>query len=435
MRALRRPLERAVDVDGAEVGVVRPSRARYLPGRMLSHTAPLLRELEHALPDAPVRGASCGTAVHVPATNGGGPTFEVRSPDALRARAAVARPARARAAPTSPARSTWTTSTPCSRCSASWEPPPLERREQARLALAAARASASGARRTSPRAELRLRGRRHTPRARRTRGAPPLRRLERVLRAVPGRGDDLQLRDLLARRQDARGGAGDEARAGLHQARPEGGPARARRGLRLGQLRHPRGRAARRECRRHHALGAAGRARARSAWRSAASRTASRSACRTTARTDDGPFDAVSSIGMVEHVGSSQIDLYARQLARLVKPGGRVLNHGIARLRVGEPGARRVHAALRVPRRRPAPPVAHPARARARRARDAPRRGLPPRLRGDAAPLGAARSTTTSTRRSGSAAPSARASGGSTCGARAAASRRGFTSIYQVRCC
>ena len=53
--------------------------------------------------------------------------------------------------------------------------------------------------------------------------------------------------------------------------------------------------------------------------------------------TDDGPFDAISSIGMVEHVGSSQIDVYARQLARLVKPGGRVLNHGIARLRVGEP--------------------------------------------------------------------------------------------------
>jgi cyclopropane-fatty-acyl-phospholipid synthase len=54
---------------------------------------------------------------------------------------------------------------------------------------------------------------------------------------------------------------------------------------------------------------------------------------------DDPPFDAVSSIGMVEHVGSSQIDVYARQLARLVKPGGRVLNHGISRLRIGEPEA------------------------------------------------------------------------------------------------
>jgi cyclopropane-fatty-acyl-phospholipid synthase len=45
------------------------------------------------------------------------------------------------------------------------------------------------------------------------------------------------------------------------------------------------------------------------------------------------PFDAICSIGMVEHVGESQIDLYARRLAALVKPGGQVLNHGIARLR------------------------------------------------------------------------------------------------------
>ena len=54
---------------------------------------------------------------------------------------------------------------------------------------------------------------------------------------------------------------------------------------------------------------------------------------------DDGPFDAVGSIGMVEHVGSSQIDAYARQLVELVRPGGRVLNHGIARLRIGDPEA------------------------------------------------------------------------------------------------
>jgi cyclopropane-fatty-acyl-phospholipid synthase len=53
----------------------------------------------------------------------------------------------------------------------------------------------------------------------------------------------------------------------------------------------------------------------------------------------DEPFDAVSSIGMVEHVGSAQIDLYARQLARLLRPGGRLLNHGIARLRHGDPEA------------------------------------------------------------------------------------------------
>jgi cyclopropane-fatty-acyl-phospholipid synthase len=51
------------------------------------------------------------------------------------------------------------------------------------------------------------------------------------------------------------------------------------------------------------------------------------------------PFDAIASIGMVEHVGASRIDEYGRTLARLLRPGGRLLNHGIARLRLGEPEA------------------------------------------------------------------------------------------------
>jgi cyclopropane-fatty-acyl-phospholipid synthase len=42
---------------------------------------------------------------------------------------------------------------------------------------------------------------------------------------------------------------------------------------------------------------------------------------------------------MVEHVGNAQIDLYAHQLAGHLKPGGRLLNHGIARLRHGDPEA------------------------------------------------------------------------------------------------
>ncbi len=50
----------------------------------------------------------------------------------------------------------------------------------------------------------------------------------------------------------------------------------------------------------------------------------------------DGPFDAIASIGMVEHVGEEQIDVYARRLAALLGPGGRLLNHGIARLRPGD---------------------------------------------------------------------------------------------------
>jgi cyclopropane-fatty-acyl-phospholipid synthase len=50
-------------------------------------------------------------------------------------------------------------------------------------------------------------------------------------------------------------------------------------------------------------------------------------------------FDAIASLGMVEHVGSANIDAYARQLARVLRPGGRLLNHGIARLRHGDPEA------------------------------------------------------------------------------------------------
>jgi cyclopropane-fatty-acyl-phospholipid synthase len=50
-------------------------------------------------------------------------------------------------------------------------------------------------------------------------------------------------------------------------------------------------------------------------------------------------FDAIASIGMVEHVGASRIDVYARHLAALLPAGGRLLNHGIARLRHGDPQA------------------------------------------------------------------------------------------------
>jgi cyclopropane-fatty-acyl-phospholipid synthase len=50
-------------------------------------------------------------------------------------------------------------------------------------------------------------------------------------------------------------------------------------------------------------------------------------------------FDAIASIGMVEHVGSANIDAYAHHLAAVLRPGGRLLNHGIARLRYGDPEA------------------------------------------------------------------------------------------------
>src|SRR3954454_5495316 len=50
-------------------------------------------------------------------------------------------------------------------------------------------------------------------------------------------------------------------------------------------------------------------------------------------------FDKIASIGMVEHVGSANIDAYAARLASLLRPGGWLLNHGIARLRHSDPEA------------------------------------------------------------------------------------------------
>ena len=44
----------------------------------------------------------------------------------------------------------------------------------------------------------------------------------------------------------------------------------------------------------------------------------------------DGPFDAISSIGMSEHVGREQTPAYAAALFGLLRPGGRLLNHAIS---------------------------------------------------------------------------------------------------------
>jgi cyclopropane-fatty-acyl-phospholipid synthase len=51
----------------------------------------------------------------------------------------------------------------------------------------------------------------------------------------------------------------------------------------------------------------------------------------------DGPYDAIASIGMAEHVGALQLPEYAAHLHALLAPGGRLLNHAISR-RPGPPG-------------------------------------------------------------------------------------------------
>lgn len=44
---------------------------------------------------------------------------------------------------------------------------------------------------------------------------------------------------------------------------------------------------------------------------------------------DDGGYDRIASIGMVEHVGRARLVDYFRTLHRLLRPGGLLLNHGI----------------------------------------------------------------------------------------------------------
>ncbi len=46
----------------------------------------------------------------------------------------------------------------------------------------------------------------------------------------------------------------------------------------------------------------------------------------------DGPYDAISSIGMSEHVGEANLAGYFGKLFGLLRPGGRLLNHAISSL-------------------------------------------------------------------------------------------------------
>jgi cyclopropane-fatty-acyl-phospholipid synthase len=46
---------------------------------------------------------------------------------------------------------------------------------------------------------------------------------------------------------------------------------------------------------------------------------------------DDGPYDAISSVGMFEHVGAERLSEYFGHLRQLLRPQGRLLNHGISR--------------------------------------------------------------------------------------------------------
>ena len=116
----------------------------------------------------------------------------------------------------------------------------------------------------------------------------------------------------------------------------ERGQHRARRRLRLGLVRHPRRTAPRRPRQRHHAVAAqVETARRRAEEAGVADRTDFRVADYRELAGES--FDAVASIGMVEHVGGEQMDEYARRLRSVLRPGAQLLNHGIANLRQQEP--------------------------------------------------------------------------------------------------
>jgi cyclopropane-fatty-acyl-phospholipid synthase len=301
-----------------------------------SRTAPLLNELESALPERPF-SIVLWDGSRLPSTNGGGPTFTVRS------RAALAHVLRA-PGQLGLARAHVSGELEVDDIDGvidllgSWQPPPLDRGAKARLMLAAARAMGVVRPPPVPAAELRPRGRRHSrardARAVRhhydvaneyfalfldesmtyscgifSRGATTLEEAQRAKLDLVCKKLALEEGERVL---DIGCGWGSFA---IHAAKTRGVHVT---GITLSEPQAELGR------KRAVEAGVADRVDLRVAdYRDLA----------------DPPFDAVTSIGMVEHVGSVQIDDYARRVREMVRPGGRVLNHGIARVRVGDPEA------------------------------------------------------------------------------------------------
>jgi cyclopropane-fatty-acyl-phospholipid synthase len=294
-----------------------------------ARTAPLRRELEAALPRRPftVRFWD-GSAVE--ATEPEGPTFTVRSPRAL-AQALMAPGELGLGRAYVRGLLDVDDLDGALRIVDSFEPPPLTLAQGARLGLAAVRASGLTVPPRRPAAELRLRGERHT-----------LARDRRAVRHHYDVGNDFFA--LFLDRSMTYSCAYFSGGANTLEEAQEAKLELVCRKLALGEgdkvldvgcgwgsfVIHAA---------KHHGVSALGVTLSEPQARLAQQRAREAGvADRVEVRVADyreiveGEFDAIASIGMVEHVGEERIDLYARRLAALLAPAGRLLNHGIAKL-------------------------------------------------------------------------------------------------------
>jgi cyclopropane-fatty-acyl-phospholipid synthase len=295
-------------------------------------TEPLVREIERALPERPFT-VELWDGSRIPSTNGGGPTFTARSKDALAY--AVAAPGQLGLGRAYVAGEIQVDDMDAViELMNEWEPPEIGAVEKARLIAAAVRAAGIRRPPPAPKAELHLRGRKHTTERDReavrhhydvgneffslflddsmtyscaifSRGAKTLEEAQDYKRELVCTKLDLQPGERVL---DVGCGWGSFV---IHAAERHGVEAV---GITLSEPQ-------------------AELARQRVAEAGLSDKVEIRVQDYRELAGED--FDAVASIGMVEHVGEAQIDRYGEQLASMLRPGGRLLNHGISRLRHG----------------------------------------------------------------------------------------------------